>query len=66
MQLKSGDLITHRCGYRAVVLTVEETSVRICVFYHPDWSPKHRTPEIWRLEPWYLDPEYVARVENGV
>jgi|3_EtaG_2_1085321.scaffolds.fasta_scaffold01493_3 hypothetical protein len=66
MQLKSGDLITHRFGYRAVVLTVEETSVRICVFYHPDWSTEHRDNEIWALDHEYLNPHYVTRIENGV
>lgn len=48
MNFKVGDLITHKCGYRAIILMLEERRARICVFYHPQWDEG-------RLENWLFD-----------
>ena len=48
MNFKVGDLITHDCGYRAIVLMLGENVARICVFYHPEWGKG-------RLENWLFD-----------
>ena len=48
MNFEVGDLITHSCGYKAIVLMLDENVARICVFYHPEWSEG-------RLENWLFD-----------
>jgi len=48
MNFKVGDLITHSCGYKAIVLQRDEKVARICVFYHPGWGEG-------RLENWLFD-----------
>ena len=48
MNFKVGDLITHNCGYKAIVLELGENVARICVFYHPEWGKG-------RLENWLFD-----------
>jgi len=64
MELKVGDLFTHRDGYRAILLENREDYVRICVFYHSAWC--YGRTEIWTLDRMYLIPEYLAEVQNGV
>ena len=48
MNFEVGDLITHSCGYKAIVLQLDEKVARICVFYHPEWGKG-------RLENWLFD-----------
>ena len=70
MNFEVGDLITHSCGYKAIVLQLGENVARICVFYHPNWGEG-------RLENWLFDDRHgayeaqawdseITEVQNGV
>ena len=68
MNFEVGDLITHSCGYKAIVLQLGENIARICVFYHPEWGEG-------RLENWLFDDRVhgtgawdteITEVQSGV
>lgn len=47
VELKPGQLVEHKHGYRGIILNPYDDELRICVFFHPHWPTGAGRAENW-------------------